>query len=108
MIEGIEYDEAIVAFVSACYSVNVGFAEFVLGRKYKRLTGKVALTDDTTNTTPMPFVIVLDGKAQGRKNVTTTQLEINVDLNGVNRIRFELTQTGVRSYCRGGRARWLS
>ncbi|HEX5995035.1 MAG TPA: hypothetical protein VFY84_07830 [Jiangellales bacterium] len=91
-VEGVGYDEAIVATVLAGSTGSTRFAEFVLGRKYKRLTGKVTLADDSKVTTPVPFVIALDDRAQERKNVTTRPLELNVDLNDVNRIRFELTE----------------
>lgn len=93
-VETVEYDEAIVATVVECASHGVRYAEYVLGRKYKRLTGRVTLADDSELTDPVPLVIVLDGTAAVRKKVTTTPLELDVDLTGVNRIRFELTTPG--------------
>ena len=93
-VEDVRHDEAIVATLMECHPDRVRYAEFVLGRKYKGLTGSVTLADDSEVTKPVPFVIVLDGKTQERKTVTTTTLELNVELNGVNRIRFELTAPG--------------
>ena len=93
-VEAVEYDEAVVVDMAECRPDKPDFAEYVIGRKYKRLTGKVTLADDSQLTKPVPFAIALDDTIVLRKNVTTTPLDLNVDLSGVNRIRFELTPPG--------------
>lgn len=95
-VETAGYNEAIVLLAegSVFFWSEVRYAEYVLGRKYKRLTGRVVLADDSANTTPVPLVIVLDGEARVRKTITTTPLQLDVDLTGVNRVRFVLTPPG--------------
>ncbi|MFI5834405.1 hypothetical protein ACIA5A_12090 [Micromonospora sp. NPDC051300] len=93
-VEAIEYDEAIVLSMIDCKPDPPLRVEYVLGRRYKRLAGKVTLVDDSPTTTPVPFVVVLDDKPQKRMRITTTPLELGIDLTGVNRIRFEFTPPG--------------
>lgn len=95
-VETVEYDEAIVllAATSVFFCDVLRYTEYVLGRRYKRLTGRVALADDSANTKSVPLVVLLDGEARVRKNVTTAPLRLDVDLTGVNRVRFELTPPG--------------
>ncbi|WP_433528321.1 hypothetical protein ACQPYA_18400 [Micromonospora sp. CA-263727] len=93
-VETVTYDEAIVAVMIDCGSFDPRTVDYVLGRKYRRLTGRVMLADDSPLTKPLPMAIVLDEKKKWSRDITTSPLKLDVNLDGVNRLRFEIRTPG--------------
>jgi hypothetical protein len=99
-VDGVRYDDALKT--TYCYGATAGydgFAEYNLGRSYKKLTFTVGL-DDNSPDTGKTFTVLADGKRLFRQRVTVGHpAQPSLDVSGVLRLRVEWLSDDQDSSC---------